>query len=160
MKNIKFLSLVLIFLFIVIVLIANNFNKFENFNDNQIKSDSVVISDGHVIYVTLAENKDEWAKGLMHVEKLEDDYGMFFIFNDDEVRNFWMKDTLIALDMIFIDSEFKIINIVHDARPCINESCEIHSSIFPARYVLEVNSGFCVKNNVSINDSLRLVRKG
>lgn len=76
--------------------------------------------------------------GLMYRKKLETNRGMLFIFSKQEQRSFWMKNTYIPLDIIFIDSNRKVINIVEKATPLTDTS---RHSEGPAQYVVEVNAG-------------------
>jgi uncharacterized protein len=88
--------------------------------------------------VELAVTPEQQARGLMFRERLHDDAGMLFIFERDEVRSFWMRNTLIPLDMIFITSGFKVVSVHDFAKPRDETSI---SSRFGAKYVLEVNGG-------------------
>ena len=112
-------------------------------------------SDGIVkVKVEIADNNEERTKGLMFREKLGENEGMLFIFDDEEIRNFWMKNTLISLDIIFIDKDKRITNI-EKADPCEEDTCRIYSSKGLAKYVLEVNQGFTDKNNINEGDIVR-----
>lgn len=92
--------------------------------------------------VEIADTNAERVRGLMFRKRLAQNRGMLFIFEDDSVRNFWMKNTLIPLDMIFIDSEGKVVSIQKNVPPCEDgTSCPVYSSGVPARYVLEINAG-------------------
>lgn len=88
--------------------------------------------------VELAVTREDQARGLMFRKTLNDRAGMFFVFDKEEVRHFWMKNTLIPLDMVFIDSHFIIVDIHKGATP-LDET--IISSRKPAKYVLEINAG-------------------
>lgn len=92
--------------------------------------------------VEIADTNAERARGLMFRKRLGQNRGMLFIFEDDSVRNFWMKNTLIPLDMIFVDSEGKVVSIQKNVPPCVDgTSCPVYSSGAGARYVLEINAG-------------------
>jgi uncharacterized membrane protein (UPF0127 family) len=65
-----------------------------------------------------------------------------------------MKNTLIPLDMIFIDSSFKIIDIKENVPPCKQEECPSYPSREPAQYVLEVNAGFVQEKGIKLGDRL------
>jgi len=106
------------------------------------------------ISLEIARTPKEREKGLMFREELDRDKGMLFVFDDEAPRSFWMKNTLIPLDMMFIDSEKKIIKIIENAQPCRNDPCRHYSSEIPAMYVLEMNSGFVRKNNIKEEDRI------
>ena len=88
--------------------------------------------------VELAVTPAQQEKGLMFRRTLRKDRGMLFIFDTDQVRFFWMKNTYIPLDMIFINSKLEVASIIHHAKP-LDETTV--SSTFPAKYVLEINAG-------------------
>jgi uncharacterized protein len=86
----------------------------------------------------IARTAGELTRGLMFRDSLAPDRGMLFIFQSDEVRNFWMLNTRIPLDMIFIHSSLQVVDVYHQAKPMDTTTI---SSKAPARYVLEVNAG-------------------
>lgn len=92
---------------------------------------------GKVFQVELARSPSEHALGLMYRKSLDQDRGMLFIFDEDAPRSFWMKNTLIPLDMVFIAGDGRIVSIERDVMPCRSDPCP---SVIggPARYVLEV----------------------
>ena len=105
--------------------------------------------------VEIADDELERQKGLMFVKKLEDNSGMLFVYQDDRIRSFWMKDTLIPLDMIFIDQNFSVVDINENAQPCAdNKNCQTYASKKPSRYVLEINGGLSEKLNLSVGDKI------
>jgi len=108
------------------------------------------------VNVEIADTPQKQSKGLMFRENLKWDHGMLFIFDNESVFSFWMKDTLIPLDIIFIDKAFKIINIVDNALPCNIEPCPDYSSEKPTKYVLEVNAGFVEKNDIEEGDFISI----
>jgi len=91
--------------------------------------------------VELALTPEEQARGLMGRNYLASDKGMLFIFPNDGVYPFWMKNTLIPLDMIWLDSEGSIVHIEKDVQPCGEGECPSINPGKSARYVLEVNGG-------------------
>lgn len=123
-----------------------------------ITRDSNIIREGQVIFKTrsgtvsldveVADQPQEITTGLMFREYLGQDEGMLFIFSSDAPRSFWMKNTLIPLDMIFINSSLDIVHIVEDAEPCKTPSCPTYSSVLPAMYVVEANSGFAREHDI------------
>ena len=137
----------LIFLFVLLLAVGCGPRNIEN---------KVVIT-GKSINVEIADSEEEKAIGLMFRESLCEDCGMLFVYEDSEIRTFWMKNTLVPLDIIFISDDFKIINI-EDAEPCKEDPCKIYSSNGNAKYVLEVNFGFTEKNNVKKGDFVEIKR--
>jgi len=105
--------------------------------------------------VELAVTREEQARGLMFRKTLNDRAGMFFIFDGEDLRHFWMRNTLIPLDMIFIDRNFMVVDIHKDAKP-LDE--KVISSRKPARYVLEINAGKAGKCRIKKGTKTRLMK--
>ena len=101
--------------------------------------------------VAIANNDATREYGLMNLEKLDQKNGMLFEFNNSQIINMWMKNTLIKLDMIFIDNNNVIVHIAEGAEPL---SLAIISSQKIAKKVLEINGGlakkFGIKNGQKI----------
>jgi len=94
------------------------------------------------IHAELALSASERALGLMYRREMANNRGMFFIFPREQMQRFWMKNTYLELDMIFIDAGHKVVSVVHKAVP-LSESHR--ASKLPAKYVLEVNGGLAEK---------------
>ena len=94
-----------------------------------------------VVEVEIADTVEKKTFGLMEREALGEFYGMIFFFDEEMPRTFWMKNTLIPLDIIYINSEFEIVKI-QEAVPCENDPCATYPSVEPTKYVVEVNMGF------------------
>jgi uncharacterized membrane protein (UPF0127 family) len=105
--------------------------------------------------VDLAVTPAEQERGLMFRKTMDDHVGMFFIFDRDEIRHFWMRNTLIPLDMIFIDNKFLVVAIHRGAKP-LDET--VISSRKPARYVLEVNAGKADKCRIKTGAKVKLLK--
>jgi len=97
--------------------------------------------------VELALTPLEQEQGLMFRKSLARNAGMLFVFAGDEIRFFWMKNTFIPLDMVFMDSQFKIADICRSAKP--HDETGVVSRA-PARYVLEINAGMADRCNLKI----------
>lgn len=97
--------------------------------------------------VQIAQTRAQLEQGLMNRKSLPQDSGMLFIFPDEQIRTFWMKNTLIPLDMVFMDSKKAIIGIVYNAVP---QTLDIRSVNKPTQYVLEINAGQALMNNLKI----------
>jgi uncharacterized membrane protein (UPF0127 family) len=106
----------------------------------------------HAVTVELARTDAERARGLMHRSELAEDAGMLFLFGESGDHSFWMKETLIPLDMIFIDDEGRIVGIVERAEP---RTLSPRSVGAPSRYVLEVNGGWARSRGVARGDRVR-----
>lgn len=100
----------------------------------------VSFDSGDSFFVEIADSPDEHARGLMYRESLPVGRGMLFVFQDEQPRAFWMKNTKIFLDMVFIASNGTVVEVKRDVPPCVEESCVAYRSP-PAKFVLEVNAG-------------------
>jgi hypothetical protein len=105
--------------------------------------------------VELAKTASEQAKGLMYRAQLPEEQGMLFVFEKDSSRTFWMKSTLIPLDMIFIDSDLKVVEVKANIQPCKEDPCPQYKSV-PAMYVLEINGGLAEKNGIKAGSFVTL----
>ena len=136
-----------ILLLIFLISCSKNINK--NFSEISINNGKNFIK----INVEIADDNEKRTKGLMFREKLNENEGMLFIFDNEETQTFWMKNTLIPLDIIFIDKNFRIVDI-KNAVPCKEELCPLYKSSKPAEYVLEVNKNFTIKNGIKVGNNL------
>lgn len=105
------------------------------------------------VSVEIADNLEEQTVGLMYRTSLEENQGMLFVFENEEQKIFWMKNTKIPLDIIFIDADGVIVDMKENFQPCVVEECEKYYSK-PAQYALEVNAGFVEEHGVVIGDSM------
>ncbi|MBI4021430.1 MAG: DUF192 domain-containing protein [Candidatus Aenigmarchaeota archaeon] len=103
--------------------------------------------------VEVADSPEERQVGLMFRSGLEG--GMLFIFERDQPLSFWMKNTRIPLDIIFINSSLQVVSI-QEAVPCDADPCPPYPSAAPARYVVEVNAGFAGAQGVQAGDHIRI----
>ncbi len=106
---------------------------------------------GDCVKAEVADSLDARAQGLMHRESLKEDAGMLFVFGQEVLPSFWMKNVSLPLDIIWIDKDKKVIGFYPDAKPCA-DSCE---SIIPPgkiKYVLEVRAGFAEKIGLKPGD--------
>lgn len=89
--------------------------------------------------------------GLMFRNSLGENEGMLFIFDYESIQSFWMKNTRIPLDIIYINSKKEIVSIYKNTSPYSESSLP---SSKPAQYVVEVNAGWTTKNNIQIGDKV------
>jgi len=95
----------------------------------------------HCFSVELAITEQEQETGLMYRRHMDPDKGMLFIFSDEGEYDFWMMNTLIPLDMIWIDSDGEVVFISRNSQPCSATRCPVISPGKNASYVLEINAG-------------------
>jgi uncharacterized membrane protein (UPF0127 family) len=105
--------------------------------------------------IEIADDDAQTTKGLMYRRSMEEKQGMLFIFPSIEERSFWMKNTYIPLDLIFLDENKVIVHIHEGAQPKSKASLP---SIKPAKYVLEVNEGFSARNFLEVGGRMAFVR--
>ena len=123
----------------------------------KIVSDDDNYTTGIPVYVDVANDPKEQSKGLMFRKSMEWNNGMLFVYDDVKDLAFWMKNTYIPLDMIFVDKDLRIVDIKEDVQPCLQEDiCPSYPSKQPAKYVLEVNAGFVHQNGIRVGDTLYL----
>ncbi len=109
----------------------------------------VIAPDGKAITVEveIADNDAEWERGLMERDNLDPNTGMLFLFQEPQVLSFWMKDTLIPLDILFFDANGNLVSAA-TMQPCEADPCPVTNSARPSLYALEVPAGFVVDNKV------------
>lgn len=105
--------------------------------------------------IEIADNDYERETGLMYRTKLEENQGMLFVFPKEEPRGFYMKNTHIPLDLIFMDSDKQIVSITRNAEP---GKLETIPSGAPAQYVLEVKAGLAAQWGLKVGDKI-LIQK-
>jgi len=110
---------------------------------------------GQRFQVELAADDQSRAMGLMFREQLPVDQGMLFLFRREAPRAFWMQNTLIPLDIIYLDSNLRVVSIVANARPCRRSPCRSYRSRGPAKFVLELNGGKAEELGLMPGDQIR-----
>jgi len=116
---------------------------------------SRVCIDGNCFEAEIADSKEEREQGLMHRESLDLDKGMLFIYKTEDIYPFWMKNTLIPLDMIWISEDLKVVSIFQNAEPCEKDPCPTIKPLKRAKYILEVNGGVVVEKGIETGDVVR-----
>ena len=105
-------------------------------------SNSWVEVGGQRYVVEVADDPDERARGLMFRDELAAGNGMLFIHERQEPQAYWMKNTRIALDILYFDDSLALVSQRRDVPPCtLGDRCPSYPSDAPARYVLELNAG-------------------
>ena len=108
------------------------------------------------VSIEVADTEASRALGLMFRDHLARDRGMLFIFPSEDIYSFWMKNTLIDLDMIWLDRDLRVVYIKSFVPACVTEDCPSYDPGVKARYVLEVTAGFTGLHQIKINDKAYL----
>jgi uncharacterized protein len=103
------------------------------------------------IDVEVADDEAERTQGLMYRDSMAENTGMIFLFPIEEPMSFWMKNTHIPLDIIYINSEKKIVHIAENTKPY---SLDQIPSGSPALFVVEVNAGFTKRHGIKVGDTI------
>lgn len=145
----------IIFSFAVLIFIVFSFYFAQT--NNSLKISGVKIA-GQEIKVDLAITKMEHNRGLSGRTNLKEDEGMLFVFETPGEYGFWMKDMFFPIDIIWItevSGNMKVVYIKKDARP--ESYPEVYNPDQPAKYILEVVSGFSEKNNLKVGDKVEFL---
>lgn len=101
--------------------------------------------------IEIADNDYETQTGLMNRKSMKDNNAMLFIFPDMQMRSFYMKNTLIPLDIIYLDNNNTIVSIQENAKPLDESSLPSEA---PAQYVLEINGGLSQQLHIEVGDKM------
>lgn len=104
------------------------------------------------IDIEIADNPDKIETGLMYRRSLPDKAGVLFIYKQPQPLSFWMKNTYIPLDIIFVDENTQIVTIHKNTKPLSEDSIPSYRD---SMYVIEVNAGFCDKYGIQIGDYIK-----
>jgi uncharacterized membrane protein (UPF0127 family) len=150
--NLKFLSIILLFASLIIG--CGSEKKESKTEPSQgreldlVEEVTFLTADGNevsTIRVALADDADERNQGLMDVNQMASDAGMLFIFPNEEQRSFYMANTPLPLDIMFVSSDSTIVRIHHNTAPF--NSSQLPSGK-PAKFVVETNAGYSVANDI------------
>jgi uncharacterized membrane protein (UPF0127 family) len=133
-------------------------NNPTSFNDLKIWGKGVVTvqmtkTENAEFRVVIAKSNKERRQGLMHIEFMEENEGMVFIFDPPRKVSMWMRNTPMTLDMIFINKDGEIITIENSATPYSTKGIPSNGSI---KWVLEINGGLSERLNIKTGDSVKL----
>lgn len=107
-----------------------------------------VTPDGARVHLELALTEEERQLGLMFRDTLPSDRGMLFIFDADGPVEFWMKNTFVPLDFVWVSAAGEVVEVRAKVQPCRSDPCPSYGPGKPARAVLEVNAGFAFAHGV------------
>lgn len=118
----------------------------------ELQFNDLIWIDNEPVYVAVFDTPKSRAKGLMNVTKLPENAGALFIFDQETTVSFWMKNTLIPLDLLFFDQERRLVYVESAVQPCATTSCE-HITVHNTQFVVEVPSGFSELKQLSVGTS-------
>lgn len=140
---IKIILLCILLICINIFIFSQNKKNIENFNNQNINE--ITIDTVHL------RTEEEKRKGLMFIKKMDFNKGALFEYDQEGIHCVWMKNTYIPLDLIYLDSEFKIIEMIPNMKPHdLNSKCNVNN----AKFFLEVNKGFINEKKLKIGDKI------
>ncbi len=140
MRNTLTFTLILTLLIVLPILASDNQNK--------------VCFKKHCFVVELATTAERREQGLMFCESLGFDKGMLFIFPQEQAHSFWMKNTYIPLDIIWINRNKEVVFIKENAQPCLGDNCPIIDPGQAAVYVLEVSAGMTRQIGLEVGEEV------
>jgi uncharacterized membrane protein (UPF0127 family) len=116
---------------------------------------------GKTIPVEVAASEAEHSQGLMYRKSLPENEGMLFIFADEDIRYFWMKNTYIDLSIAYFDKKKTIVDIQEMAATSVMEVSRppTYPSAKPAMYALEMNKGWFAKNKVKVGEKFEFIKR-
>ncbi len=117
----------------------------------------VFFPNGEAVTAELAVSPAEREKGLMFRQELKPDQGMLFVFEEEDQYTFWMKNTLIPLDIIWLNSHRQIIHLEENVPPCPADPCPSYGPEKKALYVLELRAGRARELGLKLYDQLEFI---
>ena len=117
----------------------------------------VYFPDGFSATAELALSDDERAQGLMFREEIKEDQAMLFIFEDEDIHAFWMKNMRFAIDILWLDAQRRIVHIEKQVPPCTKDPCPSYVPAAAATFVLELRAGFVEKHGLRTYDRIEFV---
>lgn len=119
----------------------------------------VQLPSGVLYKVELAQTPEEQARGLMFRESLPEKTGMLFLFPDKGPHRFWMKNTMIPLDMIWMDEKGTVLFVSANTPPCVADPCPTYGPTdASASSVLEIAGGLAAKEKVTVGSAIRTLQ--
>lgn len=144
-------------IFLLIILVAGYIGLFVlNKQSSDEQTIELVFPDCQKKYFAkVADTPVKRAIGFSNKTKIMEDEAIIFIFDEERILHFWMKDTYVPLDIIFLDENKKVVNFFN-MTPCLEKNCPIYSSLKKAKYAIEIKSGSlsCLKNGMEVKFDL------
>ncbi|MCU0288542.1 MAG: DUF192 domain-containing protein [Acidobacteria bacterium] len=109
--------------------------------------------------VEIADTVEKQMIGLMYRETIPDDFGMLFVNSEEGEHSMWMKNTLVHLDLIFLNKARQVVDMYINVPPCVKDPCVSYPSRVLAQYVLELRGNRARELNLKIGDTLYFTLK-
>jgi hypothetical protein len=116
------------------------------------QSNNVICVSSHCFEVEHARTPEQRERGLMFRKYLAFNKGMYFSFEEMGKHSFWMKNTLIPLDIIWLDSHLKVVEIEENIQPCKIDICPSYGGTVDSQFVLEINAGLVEEYGIEVGD--------
>lgn len=117
----------------------------------------VFFPDGFSVTAELAVTDEERQQGLMFRRNINPDQGMIFVFQEEDLHSFWMRNMNFPLDILWLDAEKRIVHIESGVPPCQDWPCPSYSPPVPASYVLELKAGSVRKHQLKLYEQLDFI---
>ena len=114
---------------------------------------ALVVFGSDTVRAEVANTAETRSRGLMYRDEVPDGTGMLFVFDREAERSFWMQNTYVALDVAFIDANFRIVDI-QQMEP---ETTKIHDGARPAMFALEIRQGWFTERGITVGDRCELI---
>ena len=118
----------------------------------------VILPNGTTFFVEVANTDHSREQGLMNRKNLPRDHGMLFIFEHEQIWAFWMKNTLIPLDVVWLDAEGRIVDVAEHMQPCVAEPCPLYRPAHVSSYALEIAAGRYAEEGLQLGMQLTFPR--
>jgi len=105
-----------------------------------------------ILINNIFQTEKETEKGLMFIKEIPEDIGSLFIMSNIQIWYFWMANTYVSLDIIFLDNNFKIVGFVENTEILSTTPLYVNE---PSKYIIEVKRGYVKKNNINIGDIIK-----
>ena len=135
--------------FIYTVLIAVIILAVRFTSNPRLKKFNIVFENGAFLKTEVAETERQLREGLMFRTELKENSGMLFMYPKSGVRSFWMKNTLIPLDILWINENFEIVYILKNVPPCESNPCPSYAPQVSAKYAIEAPGGWTETKNIT-----------
>jgi len=116
-----------------------------------------IFPDGHEFRLELARTPQQRALGYMYRSRVAPDEGMLFLFDQSDFHSIWMKNCLVALDVVWLSDDLRVVHLERSVPPCKADPCPGYPPMSKARYFLEVAAGMTKKAHLNVGDPVKIV---